>query len=614
MVGVMLMGRVLPIDDDLRQHRRREILAAITRRYAPAPSPRKSDIPAKSFGPAPKEGDEPLFHAAEDEDAQDVVPTANDEALALALQQEELGSDEDEADPALARALALSRKEQVNPPSETDSDEFEEVSVAPSGTTTPHELIVIDDSDEDADAGVTAVPQPSDKNDVGAVAVSVDDSSDEEPAAVATGAGSAHSVMSALARRRSGKPVQTSHLSRAVLPTAKPSSSLVSGESALTTAPPASTKPLSPVPTPIGRPREQPSPELRPARVASASPEPRPVLSSENAATGNSSPEAIPTAEGLNTNNGQLLLQPEGDNSDSDDLVEVNTDNEISGQTDYDVDLDDIEVDTPATENDAEADFPTAAYHSESDDDEAIPWSRSPTPAERNATGDSSMQTIGSEPVSDGEMNAAEMEQEEDDYARFISQITNRDLNEVRTEIDDEIRILNQQTKAALRDSDEITQSMVVQVQTLLKYFGIPYVTAPMEAEAQCAKLAELNLVDGIITDDSDVFLFGGTQCFKNIFNEAKFAEVFAATDIERELSLTRERLISLSYLLGSDYSIGLPGVGPVMALELLANFPGPEGLDRFKEWWLKVQRGQDLPVEADTDWKRRFVSVGVSL
>lgn len=307
-------------------------------------------------------------------------------------------------------------------------------------------------------------------------------------------------------------------------------------------------------------------------------------------------------------------MQPEGDNSDSDDLVEVNTDNEISGQTDYDVDLDDIEVDTPATENDAEADFPTAAYHSESDDDEAIPWSRSPTPAERNATGDSSMQTIGSEPVSDGEMNAAEMEQEEDDYARFISQITNRDLNEVRTEIDDEIRILNQQTKAALRDSDEITQSMVVQVQTLLKYFGIPYVTAPMEAEAQCAKLAELNLVDGIITDDSDVFLFGGTQCFKNIFNEAKFAEVFAATDIERELSLTRERLISLSYLLGSDYSIGLPGVGPVMALELLANFPGPEGLDRFKEWWLKVQRGQDLPVEADTDWKRRFVSVGVSL
>ena len=95
-----------------------------------------------------------------------------------------------------------------------------------------------------------------------------------------------------------------------------------------------------------------------------------------------------------------------------------------------------------------------------------------------------------------------------------------------------------------------------------------------MEAEAQCAKLAELNLVDGIITDDSDVFLFGGKQCFKNIFNDAKYAECFLLTDLDREMSLSRERLISLAYLLGSDYTIGLPGVGPVVALELLAEFP----------------------------------------
>ena len=130
-----------------------------------------------------------------------------------------------------------------------------------------------------------------------------------------------------------------------------------------------------------------------------------------------------------------------------------------------------------------------------------------------------------------------------------------------------------------------------------------------MEAEAQCAKLAELGLVDGIITDDSDVFLFGGVQCFKNIFNDAKYAECFISSDIERELSLTRERLISLAYLLGSDYTIGLPGVGPVVALELLSNFPGPTGLDDFKAWWTKVQRGQDTESDTDTKWKKNFVS-----
>lgn len=134
-----------------------------------------------------------------------------------------------------------------------------------------------------------------------------------------------------------------------------------------------------------------------------------------------------------------------------------------------------------------------------------------------------------------------------------------------------------------------------------------------MEAEAQCAKLAELDLVDGIITDDSDVFLFGGKQCFKNIFNDAKYAECFLLTDIDRELSLTRERLISLAYLLGSDYTIGLPGVGPVVALELLANFPGPGGIEAFKSWWTKIQRGQDSDGEMDTKWRKSFVSVDFS-
>jgi DNA excision repair protein ERCC-5 len=129
-----------------------------------------------------------------------------------------------------------------------------------------------------------------------------------------------------------------------------------------------------------------------------------------------------------------------------------------------------------------------------------------------------------------------------------------------------------------------------------------------MEAEAQCAKLAELGLVDGVITDDNDVFLFGASQCFKNLFNDAKYVECFLSSDLERELSLSRERLITLAYLLGSDYTIGLPHVGPIVAMELMASFPGPRGLMDFKRWWLDVQHGKDDPSTA-TKWMRSFVS-----
>jgi DNA excision repair protein ERCC-5 len=53
---------------------------------------------------------------------------------------------------------------------------------------------------------------------------------------------------------------------------------------------------------------------------------------------------------------------------------------------------------------------------------------------------------------------------EEGEFVRFISQVKGRDLDAVRQEIDDEIKSLNQQRKAAMRDSEDITQQMNAQI------------------------------------------------------------------------------------------------------------------------------------------------------
>lgn len=143
----------------------------------------------------------------------------------------------------------------------------------------------------------------------------------------------------------------------------------------------------------------------------------------------------------------------------------------------------------------------------------------------------------------------------------------------------------------------------------MLRLFGIPYITAPMEAEAQCAELVSLGLVDGIITDDSDVFLFGGLRVFKNMFNQSKTVECFLLSDITRDLGLDRDSLVRLAYLLGSDYVEGLSGVGPVVAMELLKEFPGVDGLHKFKDWWIKVQTGKDGDEDNKSKFRKRFVS-----
>ncbi|KAF7312402.1 hypothetical protein MIND_00253600 [Mycena indigotica] len=234
-------------------------------------------------------------------------------------------------------------------------------------------------------------------------------------------------------------------------------------------------------------------------------------------------------------------------------------------------------------------------------------WSRSPSPI--HVPGIDVLPPRAPSPVHDNWDAAHEMDPvaEESGFAEFMSQVQGKNLDDVQKEIDEEIHVLNVQKRAALRDSDDINQQMVSQIMMLLNLFGIPYITAPMEAEAQCAELVQLGLVDGVITDDSDVFLFGGLRVYKNMFNQSKTVECFLMSDLSRELGLERDALIRLAYLLGSDYVEGLQGVGPVVAMELLGEFPGNDGLHKFKDWWTKVQSGKDKAEDTHSKFRKRF-------
>ena len=79
-----------------------------------------------------------------------------------------------------------------------------------------------------------------------------------------------------------------------------------------------------------------------------------------------------------------------------------------------------------------------------------------------------------------------------------------------------------------------------------------------------------------------------------------KDPEIYTSASVERYLGLDRTKLIQLGQLLGCDYTPGIGGVGVVTAMEVLAEWPGDDCLERFAAWMAsddpggnRVRRGE---------------------
>ncbi|KAM4043263.1 LOW QUALITY PROTEIN: flap endonuclease GEN homolog 1 [Anomaloglossus baeobatrachus] len=116
----------------------------------------------------------------------------------------------------------------------------------------------------------------------------------------------------------------------------------------------------------------------------------------------------------------------------------------------------------------------------------------------------------------------------------------------------------------------------------------VPWVQAAGEAEAMCAYLNAKGCVDGCITNDGDVFLYGARTVYRNFTMNVKDPHVdcYEVSTIEDRLGLDRESLVGLAILLGCDYiPKGLPGVGRDLAMKFMKSLNGESVLQRFYQW-----------------------------
>lgn len=123
---------------------------------------------------------------------------------------------------------------------------------------------------------------------------------------------------------------------------------------------------------------------------------------------------------------------------------------------------------------------------------------------------------------------------------------------------------------------------MVESAVDLLKAMGVPCVMAPAEGEAQAAYMAAKGSVYASGSQDMDSLLFGSPRLVRNlsIVGRRKLPRRNEYVEVEPEiihldklladLGISRDQLIDVGLLVGTDYSPQVRGVGPKTALKIV--------------------------------------------
>ena len=125
----------------------------------------------------------------------------------------------------------------------------------------------------------------------------------------------------------------------------------------------------------------------------------------------------------------------------------------------------------------------------------------------------------------------------------------------------------------------------------------VPYVVAPYEADAQLAYLERIGIVDGIITEDSDLLVFGCKNVYFKLNDVEGTVTAISRDDFGKvtECSLrgwTDAQFRAMAILSGCDYLPSIPGVGLKTAWTLLRKYRTPENVIRA----LRLEGKKNVP------------------
>ncbi|AMK14613.1 flap endonuclease-1 [Methanobrevibacter olleyae] len=169
--------------------------------------------------------------------------------------------------------------------------------------------------------------------------------------------------------------------------------------------------------------------------------------------------------------------------------------------------------------------------------------------------------------------------------------------------------------KFAIRTS-RMSPYIIESSKKLLEYMGVPYVQAKGEGEAQGAYMVNQGDAWAVASQDYDCLLFGAPRIVRNLTLSGGLSnlEYLELEKVLNELNLTREELIDVALMVGTDFNEGIHGIGAKTGLKLIKNNTLEDVLVQKGITEVSVEpdelRNIFLKHEVNTDYKIKFKTV----
>jgi len=165
-----------------------------------------------------------------------------------------------------------------------------------------------------------------------------------------------------------------------------------------------------------------------------------------------------------------------------------------------------------------------------------------------------------------------------------------------------------EEAKKYAQGTSRLTKEMVIESKDLLSALGIPWIQAPSEGEAEAAELVKKGVCYASASQDYDSLLFGSPILVRNlsITGRRKVPRQNRYVNVEPEiikfeetintLEISREQLILVGLMCGTDFNAGVRGVGAKTGLKIVKEHPT---LDDVKKY---VKEKYDYAFEENID------------